>query len=347
MRRNEFYKTEKKCKQCGKVFLPVKGYKFGSLCCNACKQKYGEDKINPYVLRKCKYCDNTFRVRKNNKLKVKCNSKECKDKNRLENERKTSGKQNISVHFEDNEFIKNKYKYSDKIIDYNMSPTKKAYIGLAKTPLQPNGNNIGFKGVKIQSENRELIQCFECGKWYKVISSRHVATHGLTIPEYKKKYGYNKNTALMSDTQIQYAAAKMVDTVNNSGKRMPQEKLNEFLKKSRGKGLRNTEEMKNIHGTCDAQLKFNLINYINRFHRIPSATTGKNGYSQITTLKNRFGNINNALKEYGLPTRKSLYKENLVEYKFEDNSTFYTKNGKGYEELYLIMKNKCPVLNSI
>ncbi|MHC1788286.1 Ros/MucR family transcriptional regulator [Solidesulfovibrio sp.] len=40
------------------------------------------------------------------------------------------------------------------------------------------------------------IVCCECGKSFKVITRKHLATHGLTPEEYRAKYGYKKTQAL-------------------------------------------------------------------------------------------------------------------------------------------------------
>lgn len=41
------------------------------------------------------------------------------------------------------------------------------------------------------------IVCLECGKTFKVITKKHLATHGLTPAEYKEKWGFAPGTALV------------------------------------------------------------------------------------------------------------------------------------------------------
>jgi len=41
------------------------------------------------------------------------------------------------------------------------------------------------------------IICLECGKSFKVLTKRHLASHGLTPAEYKEKWGYPKKTTLV------------------------------------------------------------------------------------------------------------------------------------------------------
>ncbi|NCD25737.1 MAG: transcriptional regulator [Deltaproteobacteria bacterium] len=42
------------------------------------------------------------------------------------------------------------------------------------------------------------VICCECGKSFKVLTKRHIASHGMTVEEYKEKYGYKKGTSLVA-----------------------------------------------------------------------------------------------------------------------------------------------------
>jgi len=42
------------------------------------------------------------------------------------------------------------------------------------------------------------VTCCECGKSFKILTKRHLATHELTSEQYKEKYGYKKGTALVA-----------------------------------------------------------------------------------------------------------------------------------------------------
>ncbi len=42
------------------------------------------------------------------------------------------------------------------------------------------------------------VICLECGKSFKVLTKRHLATHDLTPAEYKEKWGYKKGTSLIA-----------------------------------------------------------------------------------------------------------------------------------------------------
>ena len=42
------------------------------------------------------------------------------------------------------------------------------------------------------------VICCECGKSFKVLTKRHLITHGITPEQYKEKYGYKKGTSLVA-----------------------------------------------------------------------------------------------------------------------------------------------------
>ncbi len=42
------------------------------------------------------------------------------------------------------------------------------------------------------------VTCCECGKSFKVLTKKHLATHGLTPEQYREKYGYKKGTSLVA-----------------------------------------------------------------------------------------------------------------------------------------------------
>lgn len=47
-----------------------------------------------------------------------------------------------------------------------------------------------------KSIREKSITCLECGKGFKIISSKHLATHGLTSKTYIEKFGLKKGTSL-------------------------------------------------------------------------------------------------------------------------------------------------------
>ncbi|EPR41469.1 transcriptional regulator, MucR family [Desulfovibrio sp. X2] len=55
------------------------------------------------------------------------------------------------------------------------------------------------------------IQCLECGKAFKILTKKHLATHGLTPDEYRAKYGYPKKAALVCKSLQRERRKKMKD----------------------------------------------------------------------------------------------------------------------------------------
>ena len=63
------------------------------------------------------------------------------------------------------------------------------------TPIKnPKGEDVPG-GTLIEKNGK--VQCYECGKWFKSVGS-HVKEHGMTVREYKEKYGYNFKAGLCS-----------------------------------------------------------------------------------------------------------------------------------------------------
>lgn len=313
----------------------------------------------------CKYCLNEFTPR--NKLQKSCGSKTCRQLYRKEydskrdytsyNRKRQGYKEPLDLFKKKNEFSRNIEKYSDKIIDYDRSPTKKCYIGFAKAPLMPNDNGIGYKGVKIQSENRELIQCSSCARWYKVITSCHLnKCCGLTVDEYKEKFGFAKNVGLTSDVYSNYLAEELPKKMDGrmnwlnfhkmSGDK--QKRLMKNLKKGREKAVArrgqpyNPMSSQNERGTCPEQLKVKLINFVNRFKRLPRANERREGFC-AATYTYRYGSMNNVFKMYGLPQRA---RGRSTEYVFPDGMVFKKHREESYDGLYSIMLEKCPILKT-
>lgn len=55
------------------------------------------------------------------------------------------------------------------------------------------------------------ITCLECGKAFKILTKKHLATHGLTPEEYREKWGYAKKSALVCKALQRERRKKMKD----------------------------------------------------------------------------------------------------------------------------------------
>ena len=65
--------------------------------------------------------------------------------------------------------------------------------GSSVAPEEDGGNAIDpKKAIKEKS-----ITCVICGKTFKLITKKHLASHGLTTEEYREHCGYKKGTPLV------------------------------------------------------------------------------------------------------------------------------------------------------
>jgi len=53
------------------------------------------------------------------------------------------------------------------------------------------------------------VVCLECGKTFKSLGKRHLATHGLTPAEYREKWGYKKSDSLIAKSLARERRKKM------------------------------------------------------------------------------------------------------------------------------------------
>ncbi len=53
------------------------------------------------------------------------------------------------------------------------------------------------------------VVCLECGKSFRILTKRHLKSHGLTPEEYKKKWGYKKNQSLIAKSLARERRKKM------------------------------------------------------------------------------------------------------------------------------------------
>jgi len=53
------------------------------------------------------------------------------------------------------------------------------------------------------------IICLECGKSFKILTKKHLASHNLTPEEYKEKWGYKKDISLVCKSLARDRRKKM------------------------------------------------------------------------------------------------------------------------------------------
>lgn len=224
------------------------------------------------------------------------------------------------------------------------SPTGKAYIGIAKKPLQEVKNGFGYYGVLIQTDNRTLIQCHECGKWFGQITQPHLEKHKLNRESYNKKFGLLSGTKLVSDS-ISYIRELIAQKNNANRTYNPLEAYNKKeRKKIEYKKFIGTAEHDNRNAMCEKQLGYRIIEYIRKYKSLPSSWQKGEGDILTHALTRRYKNLQNAFKHYQLPyiTRRgsnaTITAPNLKSLEF----TY----GKNYnkEEIYKFMCDNTPSL---
>lgn len=68
-----------------------------------------------------------------------------------------------------------------------------ALKAIIEEPAQPAAALVDAKA----SIKESSIVCLECGKKFKVLTKKHLITHGLTPDDYRSKYGFKKGQSLV------------------------------------------------------------------------------------------------------------------------------------------------------
>lgn len=68
-----------------------------------------------------------------------------------------------------------------------------------------------LQGDPRKSIKERSVTCLECGKVFKIISSKHLASHGLTPEEYREKWNLKKGTPLTCKELQRARRKKMQD----------------------------------------------------------------------------------------------------------------------------------------
>ena len=62
-----------------------------------------------------------------------------------------------------------------------------------------------------KSIKEKSVTCLECGKTFKIITKKHLATHSLDAAGYREKWGFKKNTPLVCKELQRERRKKMKD----------------------------------------------------------------------------------------------------------------------------------------
>lgn len=224
---------------------------------------------------------------------------------------------------------------------------EEVYMWFYKEPLMPT-DKFWYLGIRIQNPERTMIMCNECWKFFKRLHTKHLVKHGLTIDEYKKKYGYQKTTGMVADQESINISKKILGkahSINLNHETLEIRKENHAIALSNWKATwENSNERQNRLGTCVAQIWERLKNYIERFWRPPTCNAmWDDGKALYSLLKHRYGDVNLGFKQYWLPIKKLIPWE-CVEYTFSDNTVIQVwYKHDNWDKLYAKIRQLSPL----
>ena len=241
-----------------------------------------------------------------------------------------------------------KWKITDeRTVDHASSPTGRAFLGVAKSPLQIVTNGYGYKGVLLQTDNREFIQCHVCGKWLRQIQQKHLDKHNIDKDQYRKAYGLMKTTALVSDAMSESLSIRAIlrnKVSPNSNKHLNNARAT-AMSRMANHVKKDNVEYNNRFGLCEQQLGYRLVEFVKKYKDLPSRSTKGEGGMITKALHRRYGSTNDGFKHYGLPVR---YKSgtNVELLAQNGKQLFFNYNKKSYsrEEIYHWMIRNSSVL---
>ena len=92
-------------------------------------------------------------------------------------------------------------------------------VAESEQPVEQNREEMALEGRK--SVKEKSVTCLECGKNFKVLTKRHLATHGMSTDNYREKWGLKKGTALVSKALQRERRKKMNDMKLWESRRKP------------------------------------------------------------------------------------------------------------------------------
>ncbi|MEG2173080.1 MAG: MucR family transcriptional regulator [Desulfovibrionaceae bacterium] len=68
---------------------------------------------------------------------------------------------------------------------------------IAENEALPDMSLVDAAGDPRKSLKEKSVTCLECGKTFKILTRRHLITHGLDAESYREKWGLKKDTPLV------------------------------------------------------------------------------------------------------------------------------------------------------
>ena len=162
-------------------------------------------------------------------------------------------------------------------------------------PLTRLKEGFGYEGVILKEKETGKLQCHVCGKFFEFLSGHIFKGHKLKLEAYKKKFGLPLKYPLCSKSMSMRLSEQF------------HEKFDRLLKNLTMKGVSNNSKKrqinaaygqanpawKNIHGSCDEQLKNRFLNVADIVERTPSKSDlRKHDKGLDEKIARRFGSFN-------------------------------------------------------
>ncbi|CAK7048785.1 MAG: Transcriptional regulatory protein ros [Desulfovibrio sp.] len=81
---------------------------------------------------------------------------------------------------------------------------------LLNAESEPHAARLNMAATNRAPKDNSIL-CLECMKPFKMLTHKHMATHGLTPAEYREKWGYGKDTPLICKSLQRRRRKKMKD----------------------------------------------------------------------------------------------------------------------------------------
>ena len=243
-------------------------------------------------------------------------------------------------------------KITSKKIPYKNAPSGMVIIGKYVPPFEDNDTGFGFKGVVIEDIKTNQLECCICGKWFENLPT-HLRGHGITAPDYKRRFGLLQSTALKSH-RLRVRQSEVMSGMRKKHKkhRIKFQKNNQWA--GNRKGIKKAEESKNKYGVCDLQIMDKVMELTKEMGKTPTLIDLQKRYGQgfIFHLYKRYGSYVKYCIEAGLiPNFSNNYPKYSREYFIEKalsneaSTRIFTQSEK--RNLYKYIHGGIPELKKI
>jgi len=82
-------------------------------------------------------------------------------------------------------------------------------VAEGETPTNMDSADMAQEARK--SVKEKSVTCLECGKTFKILTKRHLASHSMTTAEYREKWGLKKDAPLVCKALQRERRKKMKD----------------------------------------------------------------------------------------------------------------------------------------